>query len=368
MRVACLERATSEPLGQKNLANQDIHHHYLLRNKKRPVFRKRHEWSRAQKKKRRAESKRSVGINLLTFSRAVDTPAHLSSKIMKLSIVLFYVFGHAVWAKESIEERRNALRSGKRGLQGGDGGDSGSGGDDGGNVCFSGHNTVEVQGKGLVSMTNVEIGDFVRSGNDDFSRVIGFSKFDHEAEGEYLQLTAQDLKAPLELSASHMVFVSGKAVAASDVKVGDMVGENEVIDIKQVLRRGAYAPITEAGDIVVSGVLASCYVTILDYCFFSQHAVFHAFMAPFRLGLIPSWSYGENRAAFFRHGAYFFASLKPHYSAPAQYLISLVAIPIFAMSMFEFFFKHFWLVAYLAVAGMLGYYKSIKSNSKVKTL
>jgi hypothetical protein len=41
-----------------------------------------------------------------------------------------------------------------------------------------------------------------------------------------------------------MLFVSDKAVRASQVEVGDMLGENPVIEIRTIQRRGVYAPTT----------------------------------------------------------------------------------------------------------------------------
>jgi hypothetical protein len=131
-------------------------------------------------------------------------------------------------------------------------------------ACFSGENFVEVADKGMVRMTDLRIGDFVKTGSGEFSQVYSFSHLDHEMETEYLQIFSEGLDIPLEISADHMVFVSGKVVRASQVKVGDLFGSRPVLQIQSVQRRGAYAPVTFTGDLVVSGIVASSYVAIVD--------------------------------------------------------------------------------------------------------
>jgi len=50
---------------------------------------------------------------------------------------------------------------------------------------------------------------------------------------------------------------------ARDINLGDVIkaesGLEKVIELSEVYRHGAYAPLTEAGTIVVDSVLASCY-------------------------------------------------------------------------------------------------------------
>ena len=149
--------------------------------------------------------------------------------------------------------------------------------------CFSPTNTVEVQGKGLISMDSLQIGDFVSAGNDHFSRVFSFIHLDRNDEEDFLQIHADGLKTPLEITPDHMVFVKDAPVRASQVKVGDMLGKSKVSEVKSIKRRGVYAPVTESGDIVVSGVLASCYAAVLSHTPFNQHFGAHAFFSVRRL-------------------------------------------------------------------------------------
>jgi len=130
--------------------------------------------------------------------------------------------------------------------------------------CFSPMNTVEVQGKGLVRMDSLQIGDNVKTANDKFSRVYSFGHFGRGEETEYIQINQG-----LEVSAEHLLYLYNKSlVPAGDVEVGDFLlsaehgdAAVEIVSTRKVVRRGAYAPLTYSGDIVVNGVVASNYVT-----------------------------------------------------------------------------------------------------------
>merc|ERR1711862_134642 len=244
-------------------------------------------------------------------SHKIDYHYLIPINTMKLQLVLAFLTFNAVLAAEKPAEQ---LRSGKltrnsqRRAQ--DGGDNG--GDDG--ICFSAFNNVEVRGKGMVSMDMVQVGDNVRSGKDAFSRVISLAHLDHETEADYLQIHADGLENPLEISHVHMVFVQNKAVRAAEVKVGDMLGENKVSEIKTVKRAGLYAPITEAGELMVNGVRASSYVSYMDYVPLDQHMMTHMFYAPQRM--ICSFNFVQ----FMRKCNTFIA--------PIQLLFSLITLPV----------------------------------------
>jgi len=152
-------------------------------------------------------------------------------------------------------------------------------------ACFSSANTVEVKSKGLILMDSVKIGDSVRSGKDQFSRIYSFIHLNRDIEADFLQIHTNGLRTPLEVSPDHMVFIENDLfpVRASHVKIGDMLGENRVSEIKTVKRRGVYAPVTESGNIVVSGVITSSSAAVLPYAPIDQHFGAHAFFALRRL-------------------------------------------------------------------------------------
>jgi hypothetical protein len=137
-----------------------------------------------------------------------------------------------------------------------------------GGGCFSGENDIEVFGKGMVKMETLNIGDYVRAASGKFTQVYSFGHLHKEVETDFLQfISKDDHESQLEITSDHMVFVaSGDVVRASEVKVGDkLLGlKNKVAEIRSVKRRGVYAPVTFTGDIVVSGVVSSSYVSIMD--------------------------------------------------------------------------------------------------------
>jgi hypothetical protein len=114
-------------------------------------------------------------------------------------------------------------------------------------------------------MDQLQIGDFVKDGDNSYSQVYSFGHLDDALEASFIQIHVNDgLGTPIELSPDHMVFVSGKSVRASQVKVGDVLhGQNRVEAISTVKRSGVFAPFTMSGKIEVSGVVCSSYVAML---------------------------------------------------------------------------------------------------------
>jgi len=149
--------------------------------------------------------------------------------------------------------------------------DGGSGGLPGLGLCFSGQNVVEVMDQGFVNMDSLKIGDSVRVQGGKFSTVYSFGHYEKNKQSEFLQIQSTGLKTAIELSKDHMVFIrdgfATKSVPASSIKIGDALatenGISKVSKIKIVQSNGAYAPFTSSGDIVVSGVVASNYISMI---------------------------------------------------------------------------------------------------------
>jgi hypothetical protein len=134
-------------------------------------------------------------------------------------------------------------------------------------------------------MKSLEVGDLVHDG-DNFSRVLSLMHLDHDIEVEYMQIHLDDaLDSPLEITPDHFLLVDDRqTVRAGDVKVGDMMGDGLVTSIETIKRHGLYAPATESGQLMVSGVPASCYINLLDHVAPSvQASLMHAALAPLRL-------------------------------------------------------------------------------------
>ena len=138
-------------------------------------------------------------------------------------------------------------------------------------ICFSSRATVEVKDTGVITIDKLRIGDRVKvDAEDHFEVVYSFGHNSKTQIGQYLQIYG-DMQSPLEISKDHMVFVNvqdtKKAVPASMVKVGDLLvmesgNLSPVTKISTVTRKGAFAPFTMAGTIVVNGVVSSSYVSL----------------------------------------------------------------------------------------------------------
>jgi len=157
-------------------------------------------------------------------------------------------------------------------------------------VCFSGETLVTVQNSDIAEnkranspttttkrMDQLKIGDLVltggTAGGDDeshYSKVYSFGHYDPNVQTEYLQIMFTNSKAvPLEITANHLMYRyaednTHEIVPASKIRVGDKLVSSAtatVHEIRKVTRRGAYSPLTTKGNIVVSGVLTSNYVS-----------------------------------------------------------------------------------------------------------
>lgn len=235
-------------------------------------------------------------------------------------------------------------------------------------ACFSAFNSVEVQGKGMVSMDAVKVGDYVRSNNNGFSRVFSLAHLDHDAESEFIQIFSEGVEKPLEITENHMLYASaGKHVRAGEVNVGDMLTQGKVSEIKSVKRTGLYAPITQSGDIVVSGVQASSYTAFLDGIPFDQHVLAHFFFAPQRVMCSFDFKLCENEGhtdgyTNWAHWAIKLLEKSNEFVAPVQVVLTLLALPFLS----AFYSLEQMLLAPLTSLAVIGYiiYRKNQKASK----
>jgi Hint module len=163
-------------------------------------------------------------------------------------------------------------------------------------TCFSGETTVHVANVlAPVPLKTLKVGTLVltNSPKDPYQPVYMFAHIDAKANTNYLQIFTADpsingvnhdfnasrFGTPLEITDDHLVYVEGKKhpVPAGTVQVGDHLlrrpleeeGDYEtatalVTEIRRVVRRGLYAPLTAHGTIVLTEhqVVASTYVSI----------------------------------------------------------------------------------------------------------
>lgn len=160
--------------------------------------------------------------------------------------------------------------------------------------CFPAIATCYVEGKGKIPMENLKLGDPVLVEGGIYEPIYSFGHRLEDEFGEYLQITT--VTTQFEASKQHLVFVKNRGpIPASWIEVGDqLLRENHelavVISLKEVIRKGVFAPFTPSGKIVVDGVLASSFVTFDGSSTigffgigFSYHWLSHSFEFPHRL-------------------------------------------------------------------------------------
>jgi Hint module len=160
---------------------------------------------------------------------------------------------------------------------------------------------VEVHGRGYIPMHQLRIGDMVKSGDANsivFTQVYGFGHLDYDKEQTFLHIGFDGefciSSNALYISPQHLVFVIRNhetyPIQAMDVILGDiLLGTTReehlvVLTIQMVRQRGVFAPLTQSGDIVVNGVVASNYVDALQDAklIWLQHTLGHIVFYPQR--------------------------------------------------------------------------------------
>jgi hypothetical protein len=144
-------------------------------------------------------------------------------------------------------------------------------------------------------MDQLEQGDKVRTHKGSFSTVYAFGHKTKNIQANFIQLktVSEDV---LELSEYHQVFVGKSLIPtyAKNVKLGDELYIDlegifsPVSFISTVTKQGIYNPLTDNGEIVVNGVLAShCNISpsirIFGYQLASPHFLKYYLMTPGRL-------------------------------------------------------------------------------------
>jgi hypothetical protein len=167
----------------------------------------------------------------------------------------------------------------------------GGGGGSGFTACFSGDTMVQMANGGEKRMDELAIGDWVLSASRDngmvYSRVDSWMHRVPDEEREFVQLHLDDGKV-LKLTRGHFIYRADcignrvqqqsyadifrqAPILAKDVKEGDCMFavdetdpteglyERRVERIEIVKQDGFYAPLTGNGNIIVQGILSSCY-------------------------------------------------------------------------------------------------------------
>jgi Hint module len=197
-------------------------------------------------------------------------------------------------------------------------------------------------------MSEVKIGDYVMTADGEYSQVYGFGHFDPDLEVEFLQLylkaqNRSEEQQPLEISSHHLLFVQkamhqSQVIPASDVVIGDILNDGKRVEsIRSVMRRGVYSPLTQSGDIIVSGVRASNYVSVVQdnkWLLWDQHTLGHAYTYPRRLfckfyiDSCQKETYDNNGYSFSSHIVIRFVSVMNEYGLIGSVIVSALSIPM----------------------------------------
>ena len=222
-------------------------------------------------------------------------------------------------------------------------------------LCFSGANMVHVQSKGLITLDALKIGDYVETGDGTFSRIYSFAHKDPSAEAYFIQIFANGLEKPLEISDDHFLFVENKPIRARDVRIGNILDSGRVVvSINKVKRQGIYAPITEKGDLLVSGIHASSYVALLDIDpqlhVFASHSVLAArrLFCRMHMHVCMQERYTDGLADFLLNGANPLFAIAKLRSDIQTFLVAL-SIPVLVMAWFS---EHLLLSPFLGIASL----------------
>jgi Hint module len=113
-------------------------------------------------------------------------------------------------------------------------------------------------------MRTVKLGDKVLVHGGKYESVYSFGHYDQDIEAQYLKFVTS-ARNVLEVSKDHMVFIGQRCVPASNIMVGDKLemasgDPATVTSISVVTKKGAFAPFTDSGTVIVNGVKASSFV------------------------------------------------------------------------------------------------------------
>jgi len=144
--------------------------------------------------------------------------------------------------------------------------------DDSSSVCFPSDATVTLADGSAVRMDALAIGDEVAVGGGATSPVFLFSHADADAVTPFVVATGGDSvdggrEVLLTASPGHYVYVNGRLAAARTIVAGDVLrdaGGRDALPVTGVRierRRGLWNPHTLSGELLVGGVVTSCYTT-----------------------------------------------------------------------------------------------------------
>ena len=162
--------------------------------------------------------------------------------------------------------------------------------------CFTSDSTVKLENGVDVQARNLKVGDFVQvmtqQGKIGFSEVVMFADYNPDIpHALHVFIETKKPAKQITLTPSHLIFTTNSTGTlrhskhAGSVLPGDFLlvsadgrlVPSQVERVSLVKRTGLVAPVTMEGNVIVDGVLASCYAMISD------HEIAHMVFGPLRL-------------------------------------------------------------------------------------
>ena len=163
--------------------------------------------------------------------------------------------------------------------------------------CFSSDSVVKLENGADLRVRNLQIGDIVQvmteEGKLGYSEIVMFADFKPDIpRASHVLIETENPAKRITLTPSHLIFTTSnssesrlKSKQAGKVLPGEFLQVSSqgklvpslVRRVSVVKRTGMVAPVTMQGNVIVDGVLCSCYAMIAD------HDIAHMVFSPLRL-------------------------------------------------------------------------------------
>lgn len=125
--------------------------------------------------------------------------------------------------------------------------------------CFPGHAKVHVEIKGsnrtMTRFMNwLKVGHQILDANRRPTQVIGWLHRQVDEDFQYLVFNGV-----VPVSANHIVYTQRGPLLARHVRIGDIIGQQNITYISKGEATGFYAPLTDSGTILINDMPFSCY-------------------------------------------------------------------------------------------------------------
>lgn len=212
-------------------------------------------------------------------------------------------------------------------------------------TCFPSSSKVELKSGKKIAMNEIAIGDLVKTYSKDgevlFSPVVTFLDQMPNYRGDFYSITTI-FNVQVTLSEAHLLFttcplsdgrLTNHSTHASRVRPGDYILVNTrwglipmmVESVSVAERKGAFAPVTQEGTMVVDGIWVSCYADIADHnladSLMTPLKRFYS-LAPHVLGTGGKYVHGYLKDSLRHVGVKIFGKEKFYHQGPKERVLS----------------------------------------------